>query len=104
MAQTGSLLRLALPQPNARAVAVILDEYDAGGFEGALERRQCRILRLRFTAFKIANGRIAYHRGVSELLLRPIDKRPGSAALCWRDHRWIDNTSGRNSLVLAKIA
>jgi len=37
------MLILPIPQPNARAVAVLIDENDAGGFESTTNR--CNVVR-----------------------------------------------------------
>ena len=84
--ELGQRYFFALSQPNARAAAVLVDEFDAGKFESSLQHIKCRAARVTSARLKLPDGYDANARVLRELLLGPVEETARSPTLVRRDH------------------
>jgi hypothetical protein len=78
---------LVLAKSDARATAVLVDEFDAGTFQGLSQHNQRCTSRFGYTGFYLSNSHDTDPGLISEILLAPIKEAARCPALCRRDHR-----------------
>jgi hypothetical protein len=81
-----ALFLLAFAEADARAPAVLVDEFDAGFLEGQSQYSNCRRAGFRSFALEQSNSSHPYMRTICELLLSPIKQTSGCSALGWGEH------------------
>ena len=72
--------------PQLHPNTTVVDEFDAGGFEGVLEELEGASAWGCLSAFELANGDDAEGRALRQVLLLPFEKASGRAALGGSDH------------------
>ena len=76
----------SLSQPHTRPATVRIDEFDAGGFEGAADGGEVGADWGAAFEFEAVDGADADARGLGEVGHVPAEQSSGGAALGWRDH------------------
>jgi hypothetical protein len=74
-------------QSNTRPAAVLVDEFDAGSFQGLPHNNQRCTSRFGRTGLDLSNSHDTDPRLASEILLAPIEQAACCPALCRCDHR-----------------
>jgi hypothetical protein len=77
---------LSLFQPQARAATVLVNEFDAGGFERTLDDIKGRPPRLMSSCLKLPYGDYPHPSFVGEFCLAPVKEPSRRPALLGRDH------------------
>jgi hypothetical protein len=81
-----ALFLLPLFQPQARAATVLVNEFDAGGFERAPDDIKGRPPRLVSSCLKLPYGDYPHPSFVGEYCLAPVEESSRRSALLRRDH------------------
>lgn len=77
---------LPVTQPHPWAVAVLINEDDAGGFQGGTDGGEGTHARVSGPAFYVLNAHLGKTGGFSQIGLLPLYERASGAYLCRADH------------------
>ena len=83
---SGWLFGLSLFQAQPRAAAVLVDEFDSGEFERALNDIKGRPTRLMSSSLKLPHGDYSHPRLIGEFCLAPVEEPSRRPALLGRNH------------------
>jgi hypothetical protein len=84
---SGLLQPLALAEPDPRASAVLVDEFDAPSLKSSFNYGNGRTARLSCAPLQLPHGHDAHSSAICKLLLTPVKESPRSATLAWYEHR-----------------
>lgn len=79
-------MRLAYSSPQLHTNTALVDEFDAGGFEGFPQYFEGAFVRRPGFALEGADSRYADRAAVGQVYLLPFEKRAGRTALGRGDH------------------
>src|SRR5271155_334985 len=88
---------LALPQPHARPLAILIDENHAGRMKGVAHVIESAGVGLALPELEVRDRRLSALRCDGQVVLRPSDEPPRGAALCgrqWRNLAFLILTGG----------